>query len=55
MKSLFDFSFLGKYGKVFQVFEAQDSGNICFKAVSDDRSQRQKSIEQFITEWRATK
>ena len=30
MKSPFDFSFLGKYGKVFKIFDAQDSGNICF-------------------------
>ncbi|KLU72553.1 MAG: hypothetical protein RHS_1794 [Robinsoniella sp. RHS] len=26
----FDFSFLKKYGKVFKVFDDQDSGNICF-------------------------
>ncbi len=26
----FDFSFLKKYGRVFQVFDDQDSGNICF-------------------------
>ena len=30
LKSPFDFSFLGKYGKVFKVFDDQDSGNICF-------------------------
>ena len=26
----FDFSFLRQYGKVFKVFDDQDSGNICF-------------------------
>lgn len=26
----FDFSFLAQYGRVFQVFDQQDSGNICF-------------------------
>lgn len=30
MKSPFDFSFLSKYGRVFKVFDDQDSGNICF-------------------------
>ena len=30
MKGPFDFSFLAKYGKVFKVFDDQDSGNICF-------------------------
>lgn len=30
LKSPFDFSFLNKYGKVFKVFDDQDSGNICF-------------------------
>ena len=30
LKSPFDFSFLSKYGKVFKVFDDQDSGNICF-------------------------
>ena len=30
LKSPFNFSFLSKYGKVFKVFDAQDSGNICF-------------------------
>lgn len=30
MKSFFDFSFINKYGHVFQVFDDQDSGNICF-------------------------
>ena len=30
LKAPFDFSFLGKYGKVFKVFDDQDSGNICF-------------------------
>lgn len=30
LKSPFDFSFIRKYGKVFKVFDDQDSGNICF-------------------------
>lgn len=30
MKSSFDMSFIAKYGKVFKVFDDQDSGNICF-------------------------
>ena len=30
MKENFDFSFLQEYGKVFKVFDDQDSGNICF-------------------------
>lgn len=30
LKAPFDFSFLNKYGKVFKVFDDQDSGNICF-------------------------
>ena len=30
LKSPFDFSFLNKYGKVFKVYDDQDSGNICF-------------------------
>lgn len=30
MKAPYDFSFLEKYGRVFKVFDDQDSGNICF-------------------------
>ena len=30
LKSDFDFTWLNKYGKVFRVFDDQDSGNICF-------------------------
>lgn len=30
LKAPFDLSFLGKYGKVFKVFDGQDSGNLCF-------------------------
>ena len=30
LKSPFNFDFIGKYGKVFKVFDDQDSGNICF-------------------------
>lgn len=35
LKSFFDFSFLSKYGKVFKVFDDQDSGNICFGTEKD--------------------
>ena len=30
IKEEYDFSFLAEYGKVFKVFDDQDSGNICF-------------------------
>lgn len=30
MKSFFDFDFIHEYGKVFKVYDDQDSGNICF-------------------------
>ena len=36
VKAPFDFSFLDKYGKVFKVFDDQDSGNICFGMENDD-------------------
>jgi len=36
LKEPFDFSFLSKYGKVFKVFDAQDSGNICFGMVNGE-------------------
>lgn len=32
----FDMSFLSKYGKVFQVFDKQDSGSICFGVQNQD-------------------
>lgn len=32
IKEPYDFSFLSAYGKVFKVFDDQDSGNICFGA-----------------------
>lgn len=35
LASPFDFSFLEKYGKVFKVFDDQDSGNICFGTEKD--------------------
>jgi len=35
MKEPFDFGFLKKYGRVFKVFDQQDSGNICFGAEND--------------------
>lgn len=30
LKAPFDFSFIGRYGRVFKVFDGQDGGNICF-------------------------
>lgn len=35
LKSTFDFSFMSKYGKVFKVYDDQDSGNICFGTEKD--------------------
>nr|WP_300866263.1 phosphotransferase [uncultured Acetatifactor sp.] len=35
LKGPFDFSFLRKYGRVFQVYDDQDSGNICFGTERD--------------------
>ena len=37
LKSPFDFSFISKYGKVFKVFDDQDSGNICFGVNNNGR------------------
>ena len=37
LKAPFDFSFLAKYGKVFAVFDEQDSGNICFGIADGER------------------
>lgn len=37
MKEPYDFSFLKEYGKVFKVFDDQDSGNICFGTEKDGR------------------
>jgi serine/threonine-protein kinase len=37
LKSPFDFSFLSKYGKVFKVFDDQDSGNICFGVEDNEK------------------
>ena len=37
LKSYFDFSFLSKYGKVFKVFDDQDSGNICFGVEKENK------------------
>jgi serine/threonine-protein kinase len=39
LKAPFDFAFIGKYGKVFTVFDDQDSGNICF-GVNDGETKR---------------
>ncbi len=38
MKAPFDFEFIHKYGKVFKVFDDQDSGNICFGVCDTDGS-----------------
>lgn len=35
LKEPFDFSFLGRYGRVFKIFDDQDSGNICFGTERD--------------------
>lgn len=35
LKSPFDFDFLARYGRVFTVFDDQDSGNICFGMEKD--------------------
>ena len=37
MKEPYDFGFLGEYGKVFKVFDDQDSGNICFGTEKDEQ------------------
>jgi serine/threonine-protein kinase len=37
LKSPFDLSFMGKYGKVFKVFDGQDSGNLCFGVKKDEK------------------
>jgi len=42
MTEMHDFSFLDRYGKVFRVFDDQDSGNICF-GVKDG-----KGIRRFV-------
>lgn len=35
IKEPYDFSFMSEYGKVFKVFDDQDSGNICFGTDKD--------------------
>lgn len=35
MKAPFDFGFIRRYGEVFQVYDDQDSGNICFGTHKD--------------------
>ena len=30
LKEPFDFGFVSRWGRIFQVFDDQDSGNICF-------------------------
>lgn len=37
LKSPFDFSFLSNYGKVFKIFDDQDSGNICFGIKKEEK------------------
>ncbi|MGL5440017.1 MAG: hypothetical protein ACRDA4_06445 [Filifactoraceae bacterium] len=37
LKEDFDFSWLSKYGKVFCVFDQQDSGNICFGVEKENK------------------
>ncbi len=36
MKAYFDFAFIHEYGKVFKVYDDQDSGNICFGVYGKD-------------------
>ena len=36
LKAPFDLSFLGRYGRVFKVFDDQDSGNLCFGVQKGD-------------------
>jgi serine/threonine-protein kinase len=38
LKSPFDFGFLDRYGKVFHIFDDQDSGNICFGVKTADET-----------------
>lgn len=35
LKTSFDFSFISRYGRVFKIFDDQDSGNICFGTEKD--------------------
>ena len=35
LKAPIDFSFLSVYGRVFKIFDDQDSGNICFGCEKD--------------------
>lgn len=35
LKAPFDFSFISRYGRVFKIFDDQDSGNICFGTEKD--------------------
>lgn len=37
LKEPFDFGFLSEFGRVFKVYDDQDSGNICFGAAKDDK------------------
>lgn len=37
LKEAFDMSFLSKYGRVFKIYDDQDSGNICFGVEKDGR------------------
>ena len=37
LKSQFDFSFMKDYGKVFKVYDDQDSGNICFGIINENK------------------
>ncbi len=37
LKRDFDFNWLNKYGKVFYVFDQQDSGNVCFGVEKENK------------------
>lgn len=40
LKAPFDFEFIHRYGRVFKVFDDQDSGNICFGVYADEKTKR---------------
>jgi len=40
LKSPFDFSFLQEYGRVFKIYDGQDSGSICFCMTCDKTGKR---------------
>lgn len=47
----YDFSFIHKYGKVFKVFDDQDSGNICFGVEKEGKRYFVKFAGAFTAEY----